>query len=98
MSFCSTYVSHFCKDEGLVLTARQIDAIERPTFKDTAIFRLPAFAYRKTIGRFLNPAQVKAEELGEDDAETLEEAALNEATSINANEESERRKPKVRRR
>jgi hypothetical protein len=81
-----------------VLIVRQINAIEAPTIFDTAIFRLPVFAYRKTLGRFINPAQATAEEFAEDDAETLEEAALNEATSINANEESERRKPKVRRR
>ena len=56
------------------------------------------FAYRKSLGRFINPAQTVAEELQEDPEESLEDAALNEATSINKNEEAERRQPKVRRR
>lgn len=62
------------------------------------IFRLPGFVYRKSIGRFINPAQAAAEDLQEDEDQTLEEAALDEATSINRVDESERRQPKVRRR
>ena len=54
--------------------------------------------YRKSLGRLISPAETVAAELGEEQDETLEDAALNEATSINKNEEAERRQPKVRRR
>jgi hypothetical protein len=55
------------------------------------------WAYRNTLGRVLGPKQaVLADQ--EDTEETLEEAALNEATSLNGVEESQRRKPKVRQR
>lgn len=62
------------------------------------LFRLPAFLYRKSIGRLINPAEVKAEELGSDSSGSMEDAALDEATAVNAVDEAERRKPKVRRR
>ena len=62
------------------------------------VFQLPFFLYRKSIGRLINPAQVTAEELGGDGPDTLEEAALDSATAVNAVDESQRRQPKVRRR
>jgi len=75
-----------------------IDAIEKPTISDTFLVRAPLFLYRKSLGRLISPAETVAAELGEEQDETLEDAALNEATSINKNEEAERRQPKVRRR
>lgn len=62
------------------------------------IFKLPGFLYRKTLGRFINPVQTAAEEMQEDGPENFEDEAIDSATAINANDESDRRKPKVRRR
>jgi hypothetical protein len=56
------------------------------------------WAYRKTLGRFLGPKGAVLADQEDAEAETLEEAALNEATSLNAVEESQRRKPRVRQR
>lgn len=62
------------------------------------IFKLPGFLYRKSFGRFISPVQTAAEEMQDDGPESLEDAAIDSATAINANDESDRRKPKVRRR
>ncbi|KIW01330.1 uncharacterized protein PV09_07105 [Verruconis gallopava] len=93
----NVYVEEQTEEGDTIELLLDIDAIEKPTVYDTVLFRLPAFVYRKTIGRFLRPHEAVLEQLTRDEHETIEDAALDCATSINANEESERRKPKVRR-
>jgi hypothetical protein len=66
--------------------------------QDTAVVKLPMWAYRKTLGRFFGPKEAVLADQEDDKSETLEDAALNEATSLNAVEESQRRKPRVRQR
>ncbi|KAL1987639.1 hypothetical protein VTN96DRAFT_2880 [Rasamsonia emersonii] len=55
-----------------------IDEIPRPTVRDTIVFRLPVWCYRKTVGRLLGRSsgdEVAGEEITEthEDAETTEE-------------------------
>jgi hypothetical protein len=56
------------------------------------------WAYRKTLGRFLGSHKAVLADQEDVEPTTLEEAALNEATSLNAVEESQRRKPRVKQR
>lgn len=75
-----------------------IDEIQRPTFRDTMIFRFPGWFYGKTIGRVLGNGN--AEEVVDDDAseEEMPEAAawaVPETTSAStSNGKSSRRRGK----
>lgn len=80
------------------LTKRQLDAIEPPTFKDTAVVKLPMWAYRKTLGRFLGPKEAVLADQEDATPETLDEIALDEATSMNGVEEKQKKKLKSRQR
>ena len=68
------------------LTPCQPNELVQPTFKDTAVVRLPLWAYRLTLGRFLSK---RAKDVAEDEDE--------EATEVEALEnddaESEPGKP-----
>ena len=58
-----------------------IDEIQRPSMRDTVVFKLPLWAYRKTVGRVLGSSQV---EEGEEDvpaAELVDEVTEATATT-----------------
>ena len=58
-----------------------IDEIQRPSVRDTVVFKLPLWAYRKTVGRVLGSSQV---EEGEEDvpaAELVDEVTEATATT-----------------
>ncbi|QDS67569.1 hypothetical protein FKW77_003418 [Venturia effusa] len=75
-----------------------LDAIEPPTFRDTALVKLPMWAYHKTLGRFLGPREAVLADQEDKQSNTPDDAALDEATSMNGVEEKQKRKPKVRQR
>ncbi|PNS17724.1 hypothetical protein CAC42_3119 [Sphaceloma murrayae] len=70
--------------------------IAPPTVYDTVLFKLPKWAYYKTIGKFVNKAEAEAEleELVETDDTPAETKAMEAATSINANSEARKRRVK----
>lgn len=78
-----------------ILTNPQIDAIEKPTIYDTILFSAPTWVYRKSIGRFINPSEPTYEDEIEE-PETLEESALDQATSVNVADSVRRGKSKPR--
>ncbi|KAF8469080.1 hypothetical protein BDZ91DRAFT_847877 [Kalaharituber pfeilii] len=52
-----------------------VNEIEQPTFKDTAMVRLPIWFFRTTLGRFLPQKKEQASELMEEDIASEEDAA-----------------------
>ncbi|KAB8302933.1 hypothetical protein EYC80_006249 [Monilinia laxa] len=78
-----------------------LEEFPAPTVRDTALFRLPVFAFNKTIGRVFNkaPAEEEYEELeevasnssGADDFEVLEKV---KTTATNGNGKATRRNKK----
>lgn len=77
---------------------RQLDAISPPTIQDTAVVKLPMWAYRKTLGRFLGPKEAVLDDQEDAEPDTLEEVALDEATSLNGVEAKQKSKPRARQR
>ncbi|KAK4967000.1 hypothetical protein LTR66_012000 [Elasticomyces elasticus] len=77
-----------------------IDEIPKPTVYDTAIFRLPKWAYNRTIGQLLNKKTEDAalhEIIGDAEVEVSEsERTLKSAVPANANGESRKRKARAR--
>jgi hypothetical protein len=78
---------------------QQPDEIAQPTFRDTIIFRVPIWAYHKSIGRFFN----KSSPHGNGDSPTIltppgsdeegdEAAVLKSAVTGTANAEAKKRK------
>ncbi|KAJ9659202.1 hypothetical protein H2201_007466 [Coniosporium apollinis] len=72
-----------------------LDEIPRPSIYDTAVFRLPVWVYKKTVGRAMGqtPDIVLPETEERDDVS--EDAALRSATAVNQNGEARKRKPRV---
>ncbi|KAF7949598.1 uncharacterized protein EAE97_003107 [Botrytis byssoidea] len=77
-----------------------LDELPAPSMRETALFRLPIFAFNKTIGRVLNktPVEEEYEEVeeassssGADDFEVLEKV---KTTAINGNGKATRRNKK----
>ncbi|TID27559.1 putative J domain-containing protein [Venturia nashicola] len=75
-----------------------LDAIEAPTFKDTAVVKLPLWAYHKTVGRFLGAKEAILAKQEDAEPDTLDEAAIDKATSVNGVDEKKKRNPKSRQR
>ncbi|KAF2454777.1 hypothetical protein BDY21DRAFT_94283 [Lineolata rhizophorae] len=76
-----------------------VDEIPKPTFRDTALVRLPVWLFRKSVGRFVGVGTDPQEsdlppELEQD--ENGEVTLLDAATADNPNGEARKRKPKVR--
>jgi len=59
-----------------------VEEIPRPTFRDTVVFRLPAWCYLRTVGRLLGSSQ-EEEVIDEahDDADTIEETTATGAAT-----------------
>lgn len=77
----------------------QPDEIPHPTFYDTAVFKLPKWAYTKTVGRITGKQTI--EEIVEENADDGDEdgeadGAIKAALASNANGEARRRKAKYR--
>lgn len=66
------YVSLFPTSQNHQLTFPQPSELARPTFKDTALYRVPRWAYSHITSRFLNKTTHFAEE-GEEKAEDEED-------------------------
>lgn len=73
-----------------------VDEIAKPTIYDTLLFRIPKFAYAKSVGRLLgkNPSEDALEV--EEDESADENSALKSAMAANPNGEARKRKPKIR--
>ncbi|TKA56772.1 hypothetical protein B0A49_09630 [Cryomyces minteri] len=76
-----------------------VEEIPRPTIFDTGLFRLPLYAYNRTLGRVLNRQTQGAllDELldGEDEQQqSVEETSLKAATANNLNGEARKRRSK----
>ncbi|KAK5020787.1 hypothetical protein LTR60_000241 [Cryomyces antarcticus] len=76
-----------------------VEEIPRPTIFDTGLFRLPLYAYNRTLGRTLNrPTQdaLVAELLDgeEEQQQSVEEVSLKAATANNLNGEARKRRSK----
>ncbi|KAL4914021.1 hypothetical protein BDW62DRAFT_149838 [Aspergillus aurantiobrunneus] len=68
-----------------------LEEIQRPTMRDTMIFRLPSWAYRKTIGRVFGHSTVDDEALSEDEqVDAVEQSE--QSTSAVASGHASRRK------
>lgn len=50
----------------LTCDGKQPNELPAPTFRDTALYRLPIFLYSVTIGRALRPAKPKTDEAASD--------------------------------
>lgn len=58
-----------------------IDEIQRPSVRDTVVFKLPLWAYHKTVGRVLGSSQVEEEEEDVPAAELVDEVTEATATT-----------------
>ncbi|KAF2222086.1 hypothetical protein BDZ85DRAFT_239164 [Elsinoe ampelina] len=71
--------------------------IAQPTIYDTVLFKLPRWAYNKSVGKYLNKDAVDGE--GDDLFDVVdtpsEENAVEAATSVNANGEARKRRAKA---
>ncbi|KAF2098938.1 hypothetical protein NA57DRAFT_39036 [Rhizodiscina lignyota] len=75
------------------------DEIPRPTIYDTAVFRVPIWAYNKTVGRITGKPTIEEileENADEQDGEGEVDDAVSAALASNANGEARRRKAKYR--
>lgn len=83
----------------LLTVMLQVDEIPHPTIYDTVLFKLPKWAYNRTIGKALNKQTMDAqmEELVDEpgyDQEESAAAALKSAAQPNMNAESRKRRAK----
>src|ERR1700733_4987780 len=95
MSICLMLVSSTPHFSGLSTNTFQVDEIAKPTIYDTLLFRIPKFAYAKSVGRLLGKKPEDALEVEEDESAD-ENSALKSATAANPNGEARKRKPKIR--
>lgn len=70
--------------------------IAKPTIYDTLLFRIPKFAYAKSVGRLLGKKPSEDALEAEEDESADENSALKNATAANPNGEARKRKPKIR--
>ena len=53
----------------LTVSSYQLDQLSAPTIKDTAIVRLPAWAFNRTIGRFVSKSSDEYTQVAQDEDE-----------------------------
>ena len=81
---------------------RQVDEIPRPSIYDTLLFRLPVWAYNRSIGRLTgspttqDPDNQPSTETSSEDEETEKEKTLKNAIAPNQNGDARKRKTKNR--
>ncbi|KAJ9626336.1 hypothetical protein H2203_003968 [Taxawa tesnikishii (nom. ined.)] len=72
-----------------------VDEIPKPTVYDTVLFRLPLWAWNRTVGKAMNKRTLDAEvaeNVGEEEREEDADAALQAATATNQNGETRKRR------
>ncbi len=72
------------------------DELQKPTIYDTAMLRLPIWAYRKIMARFSSSSSSSEEVKME--ADTTEDAVIKQGVAAHANEKRQRKKPATVRR
>ncbi|KAF2749959.1 DNAJ domain-containing protein [Sporormia fimetaria CBS 119925] len=72
------------------------DEESKPTIYDTLLFKLPKFLYNQSVGRATGNQRAVEEPLLDSTDLPTDEAALQSATSINANAEARKRKNKIK--
>ncbi|ESZ97973.1 putative Uncharacterized J domain-containing protein C2E1P5.03 [Sclerotinia borealis F-4128] len=98
-SASNVYLEQADEDGKMKEFLLDLDGFPAPAMRDTALFRLPIFAFNKTFGRFLNktPDEEEYEEVedssssGADDFEVLEKV---KTTATNGNGKGTRRNKK----
>jgi len=96
MSICLMLVSSTPHFSELSTNIFQVDEIAKPTIYDTLLFRIPKFAYAKSVGRLLGKKPSEDALEVEEDESADENSALKNATAANSNGEARKRKPKIR--
>lgn len=94
----NVYVEETTEEGERVELLLDIEAIESPTISDTVLVRLPMWLYNKSVGRFIGSKEAVLDDQEDAEFESLEDEAIMGATSLNANEETQKRKPRVRQR
>ncbi|KAF7597429.1 hypothetical protein BBP40_003676 [Aspergillus hancockii] len=56
-----------------------VDEIQRPTVRDTMLFRVPGWIYHKAVGRFLGPSNPTDSKLSDEEPSEVEEPAVEQA-------------------
>ncbi|KAE8414933.1 hypothetical protein BDV36DRAFT_264046 [Aspergillus pseudocaelatus] len=56
-----------------------IDEIQRPTVRDTMLFRVPVWFYHKTVGRLLGPSSAPGDEIVDEEPSDVSEQAVEQA-------------------
>ena len=77
----------------------QPDEIAPPTIYDTVLFKLPRWAYNRSIGKFVGKHEIDIELDPDNDVPAIngdDTAAIKSAVATNSNAETRKRKPKVR--
>ncbi|KAL2864574.1 putative endoplasmic reticulum DnaJ domain protein Erj5 [Aspergillus lucknowensis] len=69
-----------------------VEAIQRPTVRDTMIFRLPAWAYRKTVGQILGTYNMAENGAASDDEQVEPEERVEQSSSAVASGSSTSRR------
>lgn len=65
-----------------MLTRDQIDELQQPTWKSTALYRAPVWAYNLTAGRFLNKSITKDENINSDEDGASDSPATEEEYEV----------------
>jgi hypothetical protein len=68
-----------------------LDEIQKPTIYDTAMLRLPIWVYGKIMARFSSSSSSTAE--AEMEADSTEDAIINQGVAAHPNEKRQRKKP-----